>query len=39
MDKLGFIPEAWTIAQYEEFIAGEMKLWPEILKQTGVKMQ
>ena len=39
MDKLGFVPEPWTIAQYEDFLAEEVKLWPEILKQTGVKMQ
>ena len=39
MDKLGFVPEPWTIAQYQEFLADEVKAWPDILKQTGVKMQ
>ena len=39
MDKIGFVPEPWTIAQYEQFLAEEAKDWPGILKQTGVKMQ
>lgn len=39
MDKLGFVPEPWTIAQYREFLAEEAKMWPGILQQTGVKMQ
>ena len=39
MDKLGFVPEPWTIAQYEEFLVNEVKEWPVILQQTGVKMQ
>ena len=39
MDKLGFLPESWTIARYEEFLANEVKAWPAILKQTGVKIQ
>jgi tripartite-type tricarboxylate transporter receptor subunit TctC len=36
MDKIGFVPEPWTIAQYEAFLAEEVKLWPGILKATGV---
>jgi tripartite-type tricarboxylate transporter receptor subunit TctC len=39
MDKVGFVPEPWTIAQYERFQVDEVKAWPEILKLTGVKMQ
>ena len=32
MAKLGFVPEPWTIAQYEAFLAEEVKIWPGILK-------
>ena len=32
MDKIGFVPEPWTIAQYEDFLADEMKQWPGILQ-------
>jgi len=39
MAKLGFQPEAWTIAQYEAFLADEVKLWPGILKATGVSVK
>jgi tripartite-type tricarboxylate transporter receptor subunit TctC len=37
MAKLGYEPQPWTIAQYEKFLAAEMKAWPPILKQTGLK--
>lgn len=37
MAKLGYEPQPWTIAQYERFLADEMKAWPRILKQTGLK--
>jgi tripartite-type tricarboxylate transporter receptor subunit TctC len=37
MDKLGFVPEPWTIAQYEEFLAEEVRQWPGIIKASGVK--
>jgi tripartite-type tricarboxylate transporter receptor subunit TctC len=39
MDKIGFVPEPWTIAQYRDFLADEAKAWPGILKTTGVKME
>ena len=38
MAKIGFDPEPWTIKQYEDFIAHEVKLWPGIIKVTGVKV-
>jgi tripartite-type tricarboxylate transporter receptor subunit TctC len=38
MDKIGFVPEPWTIARYEEFLVEEVKAWPGILKTTGVKV-
>jgi tripartite-type tricarboxylate transporter receptor subunit TctC len=37
MAKLGYEPQPWTIAQYDRFLADEVKAWPGILKQTGVK--
>ena len=39
MAKLGFEPEPWTTRQYADYIAEEVKRWPEILQVTGVKMQ
>ena len=39
MAKLGFEPEPWTTRQYADYIADEVKRWPEILQVTGVKMQ
>jgi tripartite-type tricarboxylate transporter receptor subunit TctC len=36
MEKIGFDPEPWTIKQYGDFIAHETKIWPEIIKVTGV---
>jgi tripartite-type tricarboxylate transporter receptor subunit TctC len=36
MDKIGFVPEPWSIAQYEQFLVDEVKLWPGILKASGV---
>lgn len=39
MGKLGFVPEPLSIAQYREFLAEEARIWPGILKATGVKVQ
>jgi tripartite-type tricarboxylate transporter receptor subunit TctC len=39
MAKLGFEPEPWTIRQYADFIADEVKSWPEIIKASGVKLK
>jgi len=39
MDKVGFVPEPLSIAQYQAFLAEEAKIWPGILKATGVKLQ
>jgi tripartite-type tricarboxylate transporter receptor subunit TctC len=39
MDKIGFVPEPWSIAQYEAFLAEEVKTWPGILKETGVTLK
>jgi tripartite-type tricarboxylate transporter receptor subunit TctC len=35
--KLGFEPQIWSPAQYGEFLAQEMQLWPPIVKAAGVK--
>jgi tripartite-type tricarboxylate transporter receptor subunit TctC len=39
MAKLGFEPEPWTIKQYGDFIAHEVKSWPQIIKDSGVKLK
>jgi tripartite-type tricarboxylate transporter receptor subunit TctC len=39
MRKIGFEPEPWTIGQYADFIAQETKIWPRIIKVTGVTVQ
>ncbi len=39
MSKIGFDPEPWTIKQYTDFIAHEVKRWPGIIKATGVKVE
>jgi tripartite-type tricarboxylate transporter receptor subunit TctC len=39
MAKIGFDPEPWTIKQYAEFMARETKIWPEIIRVTGVRVQ
>ncbi|MGH6769382.1 MAG: Bug family tripartite tricarboxylate transporter substrate binding protein [Xanthobacteraceae bacterium] len=39
MAKLGFEPEPWTTKQYADFIAHEVKNWPEIIKASGVKLK
>ncbi|MGH6769301.1 MAG: Bug family tripartite tricarboxylate transporter substrate binding protein, partial [Xanthobacteraceae bacterium] len=37
--KLGFEPEPWSTKQYADFIAHEVKNWPEIIKASGVKLK
>jgi hypothetical protein len=39
MAKLGFEPEPWTVKQYGDFIAHEVKSWPQIIKASGVKLK
>ena len=37
MAKLGFEPQNWPARQSGEFLAEEMRRWPEIVKQSGVQ--
>ena len=37
LNKLGFEPQFWSVAQYGAFLAAEMKKWPAIVKASGVQ--
>ena len=39
MAKLGFEPQNWPAPQYGDFLAEEMRRWPEIVKQSGVQAE